>query len=414
MNLLRIVWASITDKPLHSFLSVFVFSMSIALIIWIQQIHVSLQHQLLNTSYGVDLVVGAKGSPLQLVLSSVLHIDTPTGNIPYNKAKKIAKNPMISTAIPISYGDNYKGYRILGTTKDYAKLFNAHLQEGNRIEKPMQVILGHTVATELQLQVGDTFFSSHGLLENSIDIHATPLTITGIYAPTNNVIDRLILTNLETIWDIHDHEGHHSHTPHKKEAHLPSHQNDSITTEEPQEITSLLITFRNPRAFLTLPRNINKKTNMQAAIPKYELEKLYQYTGTGIKTITLIAYGILGISCLIIFVNLYRMVKDRSFELALFRTYGAGHWQLIQLILLEGIILALAATMIGVLISQIGIYYLQNSIEQAYKQHIEFSLPITEIALITGMIFLVILIACLFSILPIFKMNISKILNNEN
>ena len=96
------------------------------------------------------------------------------------------------------------------------------------------------------------------------------------------------------------------------------------------KITSLLINFKSPRALLTFPRRINKQTKMQASLPKYELHKLYEYIGIGFKTISLIAYLILVISGIIIFISLYKMVKERSFDLALFRTYGASNFQLIK------------------------------------------------------------------------------------
>ena len=106
----------------------------------VQQLETSFKNQIDTNLGNIDLVVGAKGSPLQLVLASVLHLDNPTGNILYEEAQKLNRNPMIKSAVPISYGDNYKGFRIVGTTVDFLSLYNSELQEGHHIKKSMEVV----------------------------------------------------------------------------------------------------------------------------------------------------------------------------------------------------------------------------------------------------------------------------------
>ena len=244
MNIWNISLQNIKSKPLYTFLSVFIASLSIALLLGTQQLKRSFENQIENNLGKIDVVVGAKGSPLQLVLASVLHLDNPTGNISYKEALKISKNPLIKSAVPISYGDNYKGYRIVGTTHEYPTLYSAELQKGHRVENAMEVILGNSVAQKLNLKIGDTLLSAHGLVENSIEVHDLLLTVVGILKPTQKVIDRLILTNLESIWNLHDHEGH----------------NDIKSIDE-KEITSLLIRFKSPRGLLTFPRRINELIN---------------------------------------------------------------------------------------------------------------------------------------------------------
>lgn len=315
-------------KPLYTFLSVLVLSLSIALLLGIQQLKNSFKNQIENNLGKIDVVVGAKGSPLQLVLASVLHLDNPTGNISYNEALKIGANPMIKSAIPISYGDNYKGFRIVGTTESYTTLYNAVLEKGRRVEHALEVILGSAVAQKLNIKIGDTLLSSHGLVENSIDVHNNRLTVVGILKPTQKVIDRIIITNLESVWEVHHHENESDH-----EEHNHHHQDE-------KEITSLLINFKSPRGLLTFPRRINEHTNMQAALPKYELQKLYEYTSIGFKTISGIAYLILVISCITIFISLYKMVKERAFDLAILRTYGASNFQLMKMVIYEGLAIA--------------------------------------------------------------------------
>ncbi|SNR13897.1 ABC transporter permease [Tenacibaculum jejuense] len=467
MNVWKISLQNIKSKPLYTFLSVFTLALSVALLLGIQQLKSSFEHQIENNLAGIDLVVGAKGSPLQLVLASVLHIDNPTGNISYKEAKKIGKNPMIKTAVPISYGDNYNGYKIVGTTDEFFKLYNAELEKGTTTKKSLEVVIGATIAEKLKLSIGDTFLSSHGLVENEIDVHDDKFTVVGILKPTYQVIDRLIITNLESIWDVHDHDdheegehndhkkhtnfveisasnnienhdGHHhhneethadenhekhtnfvevSHTDHQEEDHDEHHETEHEdhkheSSEEDKEITSLLISFKNPVALLTMPRKINESTNMQAALPKYELDKLYNYTGIGFKTINWIAYLILIISGMIIFVSLYKMVKERSFDLALLRTYGASNFQLVKMMIYEGFLVVISAFIIGVLLVKIVLKFVFN-LDQSGYQGILKTLSFGDIFSIGIVIVSFVLVAIGLSIYPIVTMNVSKILSNE-
>lgn len=410
MNIWKISIQNLKSKPLYTFLSVFVLSLSIVLLLGIQQLKSSFKYQMENNLGNIDLVIGAKGSPLQLVLASVLHLDNPTGNILYEEAKEIGKNPMIKSAVPISYGDNYKGFRIVGTTPNFLSLYNVELQKGHLTKKSMEVILGNSVAKKLNLKIGDTFLSSHGLVENNIDVHNEKLTVVGILKPSQKIIDRLIITNLESVWNVHNHDEKQTNEEnHKHEQHNHSeHHNE----DEEKEITSLLLTFKNPSAVLSLPRNINRNTNMQAALPKYELDKLYEYTGIGFKTISWIAYLILIISGLTIFISLYKMIKERAFDLALLRTYGATNFQLIKQVAYEGLIIGCFAFILGFVLIKVSISFIFKILIN-YQQFTLKQLSFAEVLPILILVFGVILFSISLAIYPIIKMNISTILSDE-
>ena len=402
MNIWNISLQNIKSKPLYTFLSVFIASLSIALLLGTQQLKRSFENQIENNLGKIDVVVGAKGSPLQLVLASVLHLDNPTGNISYKEALKISKNPLIKSAVPISYGDNYKGYRIVGTTHEYPTLYSAELQKGHRVENAMEVILGNSVAQKLNLKIGDTLLSAHGLLENSIEEHDAVLTVVGILKPTQKVIDRLILTNLQSVWDVHNHERKENHEGH-----------DYHDIQDEKEITSLLIRFKSPRGLLTFPRRINERTNMQAALPKYELHKLYEYTSVGFKTISLIAYLILVISCITLFISLYKMVKERAFDLAILRTYGASNFQLIKMVFYEGFIVVFSSFLLGFLLLKIGLRFALYFMKSNNQQNILTALSFQDVLQIAMLILIMVIISVSFAIYPIIKMDVSKILSNE-
>jgi len=397
MNIWKISILNIKSKPLYTFLSVAILALSIALLLGIQQLKKSFLYQIQHNLGGVDLVVGAKGSPLQLVLSSVLHLDNPTGNIAYAEAKKIGKNPMVKMAVPISFGDNYKGLKIVGTTSDFLTLYNAKIQKGRFAENVMEVVIGQQVAERFKIEIGATLLSSHGLLANDIEVHEEPFKVVGILEATHKVIDRLIITNLESVWEVHEHE----------EAHI---EDDHA---EDKEITSLLISFKNPRAMLTFPRKINQKTTLQAALPKYELKRLLEYTSVGFKTISWIAYIILFIAGITIFISLYKMVKERAFDLALLRTYGASNIQLIQMVFYEGLLVVTIAFVVGYLIAKSGLHILFSLFESGNPQIPLQELSLLQISEVIGLVFVMIIVSTLLAIYPIVKMNISTILTNE-
>jgi len=408
MNVWKISWQNIKSKPLYTALSVFSLALSIALLLGMQQLKTSFKHQIENNLGTIDLVIGAKGSPLQLVLASVLHLDNPTGNISYKEVKKISKNPFIKTAVPISYGDNYKGFRIIGTTNAFRKLYNSELEKGRDVNASLEVVIGHIVAKELKLTIGDTFLSAHGLVEAAIETHDEKFVVVGILKPTQKVIDRLIISNLESIWHLHEDESHtEDHSEHSEENHK-KHPN-----EKDKEITSLLVSFKNPRGFLTVPRTINEQTNMQAALPKYELDKLYEYMGLGFKTITWIAYLILIIAGLTIFISLYKMVKERAFDLALLRTYGATRFQLIKMVVYEGFTITFVAFAIGLLLVKIVLPLLLKFTGITFNGNVLKELPFQDILQIALVIFIIIIVSITIAIYPIVKMKISEILSNE-
>lgn len=400
MNIIKLSYKNIVTKPLQTFLTVLILSLSIGLLLGVKQLNKVFESQLQQSLNGVDMVVGAKGSPLQLILSSVLHIDNPTGNISFKEAKKIADNRYVKEGIPISIGDNYKGYKLVGTNESFIKLHKTSLEKGTLFNKPFEVVLGNAVAKNLNLKIGDTFNSAHGMIENAIESHdENPLKIVGILKPTQNVIDRLIVTNLESIWHLHEHE-------HETGGEAHNHEDD--------EITAMLIQFSNKMGLLRLPRMINKDTPFQAALPKYELDKLFQFTAIATKAITWIALSILLVSGISMFVSLFRMVKEQAKELALVRTYGGSRNTLIKLVFSQGLIIGIFSYTIGVSFAFFGLQAVFTSIKNTYKQQIyllEFTQDILELLLF---IFGIIVIATLMAIRPIFKMDISKILSNES
>ena len=207
---------------------------------------------------------------MQLILSSVFHLDIPTGNIPLEEAVRIENHPLVRSAIPVDLGDNYNGFRIVGTNTDYIKHYGAELSTGSLFTEPMQAVIGSDVAERYQHKLGDKIVGAHGLI-NSDDVHTDfPYTIVGILKPTHTVLDRLVLTPVESVWHVHEHpdEDDPEEVAYKKE-------------HPGKELTALLISYKSPIAAATMPREVNKSSSMQSASPAFEVARLVNFMGMG-------------------------------------------------------------------------------------------------------------------------------------
>ena len=397
MGLLKLAWKNIVHDPLSMLLNLILLTLGIGLINFILLMNAQLKDKFEQNLAGVDLVIGAKGSPLQMILCAMYHIDAPTGNISIKEARPFLRegHPLIAASVPLSLGDNYKGYRIVGTDHSILPLYNAEIGEGKLWNNLYEVTIGHEVATKLNLKLGATFKSSHGF-DDDEDLahdHGT-LKVVGILKPTGSVIDLLILVNTESVWDVHahhdhddeehdhdhdhDHEGHdHAHHDHEGHDHAHDHSHDHrndmsrshLLTHEDEEITSILVKFKNKKNFqaLTLPRNINENTDLQAASPAYEINRLYDMMGVGTRALQLIAILIAVVSGISIFVSLLNSLKKRKYELSLMRVMGGSRSTLFLLILMEGIILAILGFILGMLFSHLAMHFMGQGLSDRYN-----------------------------------------------
>lgn len=191
----KLAWKNTIQNKWSTFLSCLLISISVILLLFINFTKEHLKKQINSNLDDIDMVLGASGSPLQLILSSVYHIDNPTGNIDYEFAKKIMNHPYIEKAIPLAYGDSYKGIRIVGTNYDFIKHYDAQIDNGRIFKTKYEVIIGSTVSKKENLKIGDHFYSRHGLDDNG-EIHKNkPYKIVGILKPTTKIIDKLIISN---------------------------------------------------------------------------------------------------------------------------------------------------------------------------------------------------------------------------
>jgi len=381
----KIAWKNLVYKPLNTALCVSLLLFGVGIISLLLLIQHQLEQKFARDLQDIDLVVGAKGSPLQLVLSAVYHLDAPTGNISLADARKLMDAPVVEAAIPLSYGDSYRGYRILGTSTSYLKKYDARLREGRVFAEVMEATLGAAVAEKSGLQVGDTFLGTHGEVKDGHVHDEHPYTVVGILQPTYTVLDNLVLTNLESVWQVHAHPGaehdhehdhgeeheHEDHSDHEHE-HGDEHEHEHSTlamADDSLEITALLLNYKTRMAALNMPRIINEQTNMQAVLPALEINRLFYMLGVGATTLRLIAGGIMVMAGFSVFFVLYNRLRERKYELALMRTVGYRPWQLFVLLVLEGVLLAIAGYVLGWLLSRAGLYVINRQAAGDFNLH---------------------------------------------
>ncbi len=376
MNLLKLAWKNVVHRPLNLLLSIILFSLGIGLINFLLMINDQLTEKFDKNLAGIDMVIGAKGSPLQMILCNMYHIDNPTGNIKIDEAKAFLnpKHPLIKTAIPLSLGDSYRSYRIVGTTHEFLDLYGATVAKGDLFSASMEVTIGATVADILGLKIGDQFSSSHGFMEDENLEHGdTKLRVVGILNPTGSVADLLILTSAQTVWDVHANhdEGHeHDHTEMG-----PITDNSSLLQHPNEEITSILVQFKNKTNFqaLNMPRGINDNTDMQAATPAYEINKLFSMIGVGTRALQMLAYLIALVSAISIFITLFKSLQDRKYELALLRVSGASPMKLLTMVLLEGLILGIIGYIVGIVLSYLAYGAFASQAQASYRYSFGFN-----------------------------------------
>lgn len=396
MNSFSLSLRYIRARLLSSSLNIVLLGLGIATLVMLLLVGTQVEQRFTNDAKGINLAVGAKGSPLQLVLSSVYHVDIPTGNIPLTALDTLRANPMVKQAIPLSMGDSYRGYRIIGTEPAYPQHYNGTLAEGVWFDKAFTAVLGSDVAASMHLTLGKTFVGNHGLAAGGEEHSEFPYTVVGILKPTGTVIDRLVLTPLESVWQVHEHHHHHhhddgdededhdedhdhdEHEEHHDADHDEDHDHDHDEhhdeheehAQKPREITTALVTYKSPAAAVSMPRLINSSTNMQAAAPAMEMARLFHLLGIGLDTLR--AFGALFIftAALSLFIALYNAMQERRYDMAIMRSMGATPGRLLTQVLCEGLLITAAGTVLGLVAGHGVTQIISLSVAQARDMHL--------------------------------------------
>ena len=344
MNVLSLSWRYLWSRPLASALNLLLLTLGLGSMAFVLIAQDRIDHAFERDLAGIDAVVGAKGSPLQLILAGVFHLDVPPGNVPLAEVRALASHPQVAEVIPLSLGDSVAGFRIVGSSHAYPAHYGATLAQGALWSAPMQAVLGAQVAQATGWPLGQAFTGSHGLGGGGHEHAYTPYTVVGVLTPCACVLDRLVLTDTASVWTVHE-----GLAPGEFESLSPE---DREAIEAEREVTLALVRYNTPMAAIGFPRYINATTRMQAAAPAMEITRLLSLVGVGTRVLQGMGAVLLIVAALSVFIALWSAVRERRADIALLRMLGSPPWKVGVLLLCEALWLALLASALGLLAAQ--------------------------------------------------------------
>ncbi|CAG1009272.1 ABC transporter permease YtrF [Burkholderiales bacterium] len=368
MTLAGLAFAYARRRPLSTVLVVALAALGVAIATLTLVVSAALERRLASDARGIDLVVGAKGSPLQLVLAGVYHVDVPPGNIPHASLAWLRARPGVAGAWPLALGDSVRGFRIVGTEPALAELYGASLAAGAMFDAPMQAVIGDDVARMTGWAPGAAFAGTHGLAEGGGEHGENAYTVVGVLAPTGRVVDRLVLTPVESVWDVHEHHAGAgraaSPAPPDAQAtrrssadgvHDGHDRDENAGDDADRELTMILVRYASPLAAASLPREINESSALVAASPAFETARLFTVFGVGLDLLRVFAAVLVGAAALLLFVALAQALEERRYDLAILRALGARPRDLVFVLLAESLALAAGGAVLGIVLGHAAV-----------------------------------------------------------
>ena len=370
-----LTWKSVQNRKLTSLLCVASIALSVALLLGVERIKNGARDGFTNTISQTDLIVGAKGGPLQLVLYTVFRIGSPTNNIRFSSYTKIKNLPEVDWTIPISLGDAYRGYRVVGTDENFFKHYR--YRRNQKIEVlngkiPIgifDVVLGYEVAQKFQHKTSDSIILSHGISEKSfLDHSVTPFKVVGILNPTATPIDRSIFITLEGMEAMHI--GWDKGVPGKNSTVTP--ENLKKENIHIGQITSFLLKTKNRIQTLKLQRKIDSfpEDPLMAVIPGLALHQLWKTLSYIENILYLISLCVLAVGLISVIVSLYTSLNERRREIAIFRALGAGAGKVVSLLLVESSLIVLVGTLIGTALLYLCLFMVRPYLESNFSLYL--------------------------------------------
>ena len=352
-GILLLVRRSLRQHAFSTCATLVAVALSTGLVMSVFSIQYQARRAFTGGDMGFDAVLGARGSQLQLVLNAVFHLETSPGNIPWSLYQEIKSESMVKLAVPYATGDNYYGFRIVGTTEEFFEEFeytkgeNLQVQSGGRHfdSRYREAVVGSFVAQQLELQLEDIINPYHGLVFDESAKHQEEYLVTGILEPTNSPIDRVIWIPIEGVYRMEGHVLRGTGEVYNPEA------GQSIPDEH-KEVSAVMIKFRNPTAGFAFDTQINRQgkvATLAYPIGKVMLE-LFQKIGWVNRIFELVAYLVVVVSTAAILASIYNTINERRREFAILRALGARRTTVMTAIVLESTAIAIMGSLLGFLV----------------------------------------------------------------
>jgi putative ABC transport system permease protein len=403
MTLLRLAFKSLRSRALTTILTVSSIALSVILLVGVDRLRDAAQVGFSGTLSRTDLVVGARGGGLPLLLSTVFHIGNASNNISWDTYQHFAHHPAVAWTIPISMGDSHRGYRVVSTDENfyshyqYRRDHHLSIAQGHIPSSLFDIVLGSEVSSRLHYKLGQKIILSHGIEEKSIIQHTTFFTVVGILAPTATPVDRALYMTL--LGDEAMHFGWEGGTPPPIGADAPKLDPSKLKVDE---ITSFLLGTKSRISTLYLQREINtyKPEPLTAIIPAFTLQELWSILDYADKTLSLVSAAVLIVGLLAMLIALYTALNERRREIAILRAVGLHARQIFALFLIESTLIAAVGTALGIAAVYSLLFVLHTTIEN------RFGLPIALVGLSTRVeiyVLVTIVSAALLGAIPAFR-----------
>jgi putative ABC transport system permease protein len=370
--ILTLAIKSLRNRRLTAGLTVLSIALAVMLLLGVERIREEARDSFTSTLSGTDLIVGARSSPVHLLLSSVFRIGNATNNLTWDTYQVLAQRPEIAWTIPISLGDSHRGFRVLGTTQDYldhyrfARDRRLELAEGRPFAGSHDAVLGAEVSSSLGYRLGQTIVIAHGAGDVSFSLHKDqPFRVVGILARTGTPVDRTVHVTLEGIDAVHAGGGELANDPlaaamraaeatSMHEHDRPVGHDHGLTSGSERTLTAFLVGLKSRGAALSVQRVINEypEEPLTAILPGVTLQEVWEIVGAAEKTLFVVSAMVVAIGLAGMLVALLTSLNERRREMAILRSVGARPTHIFTLILGEAAFL----TLVGIAVGVVGLY----------------------------------------------------------
>jgi putative ABC transport system permease protein len=397
MMRMRLAGKSLLNRRGTVLLTILSLTIGILLVLGINHLRTQVKESFNNTLSGTDLIVGARGGALNLLLYSVFHMGSSTHSIRWQTYEELAKHSQVKWAIPLAMGDSHKGHRVVATTPDffahyaYGKKQQLNFAAGKSFAGKYDVVIGAAVARKLNYQLEDKIVLAHGIAEVSLAKHDdSPFVISGVLAPTGTPVDNSLYISLAGMAAIHegwqsgvkipstkkpsqqteqkqdehehdhDQEEHHEHADdHSSEEEHDAHHHEHHAHD--QSLSAIFVGLNNRATTFAVQRQINQYTGepLQAVIPGLALTELWQLVGSVETAFNLIAWLVVIAGLLGMTTSLLAGLSQRQREFAILRSLGAGPWYLFVLVILEVLLICSSAIAFAIALLTLLLWSLQ-------------------------------------------------------
>ena len=351
LPVLNLALRSIANRRATAILTVLTVAISVMLFLGVEKVRHGARESFENTISGVDLIVGARSSPVNLLLYSVFHIGDATNNITWESYETVAGASGVAWTVPISLGDSHRGHRVIGTNPtlfehyQYGRGRHLEFASGRSFDSLFEAVIGAAVARELGYQTGEDIIVAHGMGDvGFIEHDSNPFTVVGVLAPTGTPLDQSVMVTLEAIEAIHLGGATGSG------ASLPADELRAMDLT-PDQLTAFFVGLDSPVAALRLQRAINTypEEPLQAVIPGVALAQLWSIVGVAERTLAAVAAFVVLTGLVSILTAILTSLNERRREMAILRALGARPGHVFVLLVAEAAIVALAGAVLGAL-----------------------------------------------------------------